>query len=143
MNIMYPNKDNMLMAPYNKSIGDYYKNICLSLLIDELWFSRKWWKINLSSETKRLILCIPTRRTCQCCPITKERRLLQEFMFVSFDDELFSKRKWWKKKLFLQNQLMHIVYPNEENMFMAPFNKGIGDYYKNTCLSLLMNKLWF
>ena len=54
-----------------------------------------------------------------------------------------SKNKWWKQKLFMQDQNINILYPNEKNMIIVPNHKKNGDYYKNPCLSNLMNDFLF
>ena len=68
----------------------------------------------------------------------KERRLLQEFVFVLIDK--WSK-KWWKDKLFLWSQSINVIYHNKENELMVPNHENKGDYYLNLCLSQLTNEL--
>ena len=46
-----------------------------------------------------------------------------------------------KKKLFLQNQGIKIMYPNKENVFKVPNHENNEDYPKNLSLSLLMDGL--
>ena len=53
----------------------------------------------------------------------------------------FNLKKWWKKKLFLWNQNINVIYPNEENEFMAPNHEKKGDYYLNPFFYQLRNKL--
>ena len=36
INIMYPNVENMIVAPYHKKNGDYYENPSLTHFTDEL-----------------------------------------------------------------------------------------------------------
>ena len=48
-----------------------------------------------------------------------------------------------KKKFFLSNWSIKTIYPNEENVFMAPNREKNGDYYVNPCLSQLKNELRF
>ena len=38
INIVYPNEENEFMVPYHEKKGDYYANLCLSQLTDELLF---------------------------------------------------------------------------------------------------------
>ena len=40
-------------------------------------------------------------------------------------------------EVFLMNQSIKIIYPNEENKFMVPYHGKKGDYYVNPCLSQL------
>ena len=53
-----------------------------------------------------------------------------------------------KKKLFLLNQSINIVYLNKENVVTVPNHKQNRDYYKNSSLSHFMHefclygKLW-
>ena len=51
--------------------------------------------------------------------------------------------KWYKKKFFLWNESINIIYPNEENMVMVPNHEKNGDYYVNPCLSQSKDKLQF
>ena len=52
-----------------------------------------------------------------------------------------TKGKWWKEKFFLPCQSIDIVYPNEENVFMAPNREKKEDCHKNSCLFEWTNKL--
>ena len=42
--------------------------------------------------------------------------------------------------VFLRNQSMNIVYPNEGNVFMEPNREKKGDCYVNSYLSKSMNE---
>ena len=45
-----------------------------------------------------------------------------------------------ERKLFLPNQNVNIVYPNEVNVIVVPNSKNNGDYYENPfCLISQMN----
>ena len=37
--------------------------------------------------------------------------------------------------LFLRNQRLNVIYPDEENAFMVPNLEKKGDYFVNPCLS--------
>ena len=50
-------------------------------------------------------------------------------------------KKWSKEKLFLSNQSIDVIYPNEENEFMIPNHEKKVHYYVNPRLSKLTNKL--
>ena len=49
-------------------------------------------------------------------------------------------KKWWEEKLFLRNQSIKVIYPNEENEFMVPNHEIKRDYYVNPCLCQLRKK---
>ena len=55
----------------------------------------------------------------------------------------FDSKKWSEEKLFLWNQSINVIYPNEKNEFIIPNHGKKGDYYVNPYLSKLKNKLWF
>ena len=59
----------------------------------------------------------------------------------NFTSEHQLQGKWWSKKLFLPNQSINIMYPNEMNMIVVPNNKSNGDYYDNPSLSHFTNEL--
>ena len=48
-----------------------------------------------------------------------------------------------EKKPSLQIQSINIVYPNAENMIVAPNHNKNGDYYENISSTHLMDKLRF
>ena len=52
----------------------------------------------------------------------------------------FDSKKWWEKKLFLQNQNINVIYPKEENEFTVPNDQKKGDYYMNLFLSKLTSR---
>ena len=43
----------------------------------------------------------------------------------------FDSKKWWVEKLFMQNQSINFIYPNEENDFMIPNHEIKGLHYVN------------
>ena len=72
----------------------------------------------------------------------KERRLLLESMFIPIE------RRTWilktvEKQVFLWNQCIKIIYPNEENMNTVPKHEKRGDYCVNPSLSQLKDVLEF
>ena len=73
----------------------------------------------------------------------KDRRLLRESMINKIDKQTLIIKKRWEEKLFLWNQSINVIYPNEENEFMIHNHAKKGDYYVNLCLSKLTNEFWF
>ena len=57
-------------------------------------------------------------------------------------DELWFMENGAKKKLFLQNQSINIMYLNVENMVVVSNHKKNGDYYENASLTYFTNELW-
>ena len=60
---------------------------------------------------------------------------------------LLTDKLWFQKnsekKLFLWNQSINVIYPNEENVFMVPNREIKRDYYIHPCLSQLTDEFWF
>ena len=48
--------------------------------------------------------------------------------------------KMVERNVFFWSQNLIIIYPNEENAFMAPNHKKKGDYIMNPCLSKSANE---
>ena len=42
-----------------------------------------------------------------------------------FIDEHYLQEKWWKERLFFKIQSINIIYPNVENVIIAPITKRI------------------
>ena len=61
-------------------------------------------------------------------------------MFILVDRWILILRNMGEDKLFLWNQRINIIYPNEENMFMVPNHNNNEDYYENPCLPYLTVK---
>ena len=72
-----------------------------------------------SYETKAWIPFIPIRRMCFWCVITKERRLLCEFIFAQIEERTLI-LKMAESEVFLMNPKHQLIYPNEENEFVVP-----------------------
>ena len=77
---------------------------------------------------------------CLWCPITKRvesiiRILVCLILWMNSDSS-----KLRERKAFHAKQSINIMYPNKENMFRLANHKTNGDYYKNPCLSYLMNE---
>ena len=53
-------------------------------------------------------------------------------MFIPIERQI-SILKMVKKEVFLIKPNHHIIYPNEENVFMVPNHENKGDYYMNPC----------
>ena len=51
--------------------------------------------------------------------------------------------KWREEKLLMRNQSTNIVYPNKENALIVPNHKMNREYYKNLCLTHLIDELLF
>ena len=49
----------------------------------------------------------------------------------------FDSKKLWEEKIFLRNQSINVIYPNEENEFMVPSHEKKGGYYENPHLSIV------
>ena len=49
----------------------------------------------------------------------KERRLVCESMFAQNEKWTFALKNWLKEKLFLWNQNINVIYPNEENKIIV------------------------
>ena len=59
-------------------------------------------------------------------PINKRNRDYYEYpSLCHFRDELQLQGNWWKEKLFLQNQSINILYPNEEDMIVVHITEGM------------------
>ena len=50
-------------------------------------------------------------------------------------------QKMVERDVFLMNQSMNIIYPNEDNAFVVPNHERKGDYYVNPWFSQLTNEL--
>ena len=132
-----------LSCPKTEGKKDYYKNPCLSFLMDELWFHKKWWK-KVSLAKPRHKYFVSQQRECVYGTLKQqERRLLQESMFISFNGWTLILNRIVEKKLFLGSQSMNIVLPIEENVFVVSNSRGKNDYCKNQCLSFMAEELWF
>ena len=64
-------------------------------------------------------------------------------MFVPVKVWTLILEKWLKEGLFLWNQSINVIYPNEKNVFMAHNHGKKGDYYMHPCLSQLTDEIWF
>ena len=133
----------MVVVCNHKKNGDYYKNLCLSHLMGELWLQAKWWqkKLLLTNQSTNIV-CL-SEGNMVAVPNPKKNGDYDENASLShLMDELWLQQKWWREKLFLPNQSITTMCSNRENMVVVPNHKKTGDYYKIPSFFHLMDKLW-
>ena len=82
---VYPNKENAFMVPSHEKNGDYYVNLCLPLLINELWLAKMVESEVFPYETKASIhLSQWLEWTCGAQSL-KERKLLCEYVIIPIE----------------------------------------------------------
>ena len=117
-NIIYPNKENMLMVPNNEKKGDYYVNLCLSN--GKMNFnSKNGRKRCFSCEAKASIPFIPIRRMCLWYPIMKWKEIIKWICVYPNWKRNFSSKNCWKSSISYETKAS-IIYPSAENEFVVP-----------------------
>ena len=111
------------------------------VLIDKWTLILKRGKKRFSYETKVSMSFILMSGTCLWCPITKSEQITIWIRVCPNWEMNINSKKWWKKKLFLWNQSINVIYPKEENKFVVPNHENKRDYYVNPCLFKLTNEI--
>ena len=85
---------------------------------------RKMAKTKMYLTNQNINIMYPNKTNAFMVPNQKMNRDYYKNPCLSYlTSELWFLRKWWKEKLFLQNQSVNIMYPNEKNVFMVPITK--------------------
>ena len=124
----------MLLACNQKKNEDYYKNSTLSHWCKNFDYKENDGGKNFSCKAKAPVSCILMRRTWLSCWITKNEDYYENLGLSHLMHELWIYGNYGKK-LFLPNQSIGIMYPNEENMIVVPNHKKNEYYYENISLS--------
>ena len=77
---------------------------------------RKWWKEKLFLANQCINIVYPNEINMIGVSITKRMEIIKSIQVCPISRWTLIIRKWWKEKLFLPNQSINIVYPNEMNM---------------------------
>ena len=102
----------------------------------KIWLEEKLFKWNQSIN-----VIFPNARNEFMVPNHEKNKDNYESMFFLFEKWTLTIKNGGMGKLFLFNQSIKVIYPNEDNEFMVPNHEDKGDYYVNPCLSQLKNGL--
>ena len=103
---------------------------------------KNYGKGRFSYETKASMPFIPMRRMSLWCSIMKRKGITIWICVYPNREMNFNSKKRWKEKLFLWNQSINVIDPNDQNEFMVLNHERRGDYYVILSTSSLINKLW-
>ena len=103
------------------------------------------WQINFDSKenNEKKSFSWQTKASIPCFPSTKRIDIIIRIHIFLFWQMNFDSKKWWEEKLFIRNQNINVIYPNEDNEIMIHNHEKKRDYYVNSFLSKLTNELWF
>ena len=132
-----------LWCPIKKRMGIIMKIRVLLFWLINFDSMENVGKKSFSYEANVSLSFIPIRRICLLCLIMKRKDIITCIHICHYWQTNFDSKKWWKEKVFLWNQCVNVIYPNEENVFIVPNHEKKGDHYMYPCLSQLMDKLWF
>ena len=82
---MYPNEKNMFIMPNHEKSGDYHESPSLSHLMMNIDSKENRGNKSFPRKAKASKPCIPKKRMCLLCTITKDYRLSRESKFIPFD----------------------------------------------------------
>ena len=135
INIMYPNKENIIVVPITKRMKPIMStHVCLI----------SWRNINYKENgKKKAFLANPNINTVYpnvenmiVVPLIKKWRLLQVSKFVSFHRYALVIRKMLERKAFLANPKHQYRVSQQGKHDCYAHNKKNGDYYEYPGLSL-------
>ena len=124
INIMYPSVDYpFFLAPYKKKLDSIHRRSS-SCFKDKLWFQIKQRLKMLFSRNQRINILYPNENYLFVLSQFKNKLdSIHERSSSRFMDKLWFQTKWRLQILFLWNQHINIMYPNENYPFVGPSRK--------------------